>query len=145
MQKLVQFLRRKSVPPALIGIVACPLLALFFWQDAVDERALIDHAQLVPATLDVVRSGRGGAEGEYGFRMRDGTRGTVRRGYDTLHEIPHLLEVEYLPEKPEVKRIKGVGSNTVGQWRFWLVLKFTFLTVVFSFGVWMLVRGLRNE
>ncbi|MBC8030874.1 MAG: hypothetical protein H7Z16_12245 [Pyrinomonadaceae bacterium] len=77
--------------------------------------------------------------------MRDGTHGTVHRGFDTLHEIPNLLEVEYLPEKPEVKRIKGAGSNTVGQWKFWLVLKFTFLAVVFSFGVWMLVRGLRNE
>jgi len=142
----------------MIGIIMSPFLAYFLWQSAVNEQALIEHAQLVPATLVTVRSashvdprdGDGGAEGEFSYEMLDGTTGYIRRGYDTLDEIPgngndDVLEVEYLPEKPDVKRVKGTGSTSINEWRFWLIVKSSLLTIFIGGAIWMLVGGLRDE
>jgi hypothetical protein len=157
LHNLLSILRRDSIAPGLIGIVTSPFLAYFLWQSAVNERALIEHAQVVPATLVTVRSakpdprdGDGGAEGEYSYEMLDGTTGQIRRGYDTLDDIPgngndKILEVEYLPGKPDVKRVKGTGSITINEWRFWLIIKSGLLIAFTSGVIWMLVRGLKNE
>jgi len=157
MHNLLSILRRDSIAPGLIGIVMSPFIAYFLWQSAVNERALIEHAQVVPATLVTLRSARadprdgdGGAEGEYSYQMLDGTTGQIRRGYDSLDEIPgngndEVLEVEYLPEKPDVKRVKGTGSTTINEWRFWLIIKSGLLMAFTSGAIWMLVRGLKNE
>lgn len=158
LQKVLSILRRDSVAPGMIGIIMSPFLAYFLWQSAVNEQALIEHAQLVPATLVTVRSashvdprdGDGGAEGEFSYEMLDGTTGYIRRGYDTLDEIPgngndDVLEVEYLPEKPDVKRVKGTGSTSINEWRFWLIVKSSLLTIFIGGAIWMLVGGLRDE
>src|SRR5436853_945265 len=93
----------------------------WLWQSSHDELAMIDHAKVVTATListsaathvDPRDGDSGGARGEFSYRLPDGGEGLVTRGYDHLDDIPEVVQVEYLPEKPEVKRIKGTGSDS---------------------------------
>lgn len=133
-----------------------PVVGYLLWQSSRDELAMIDHAKVVPATLVDVgvasydpRDGEGGAEGRYTYRMLDGTEGTISKTYDSVDQIPgyendEILEVEYLPEKPEVKRVKGTGSHSTGEFRFWLGFKYLLIAIWFIVSGAFFVGAVRN-
>lgn len=145
---------------ALIGVAVIwlsPLAAGYqVWQGSLDERALINHGKVVPAELVSVsassgdpRTGDGGgAQGEYVYQMLDGSEGHITNGYDRLDEIPgngndEILEVEYLPERPDVKRVKGTGSTNTRELKFWLGFKFLLVAVWFGGVTWLMVSTVR--
>jgi len=125
-------------------------------QSSRDELAMIDHATVVPATLVDVgvashdpRDDGGGAEGRYTYRMLDGKQGDISKTYDSVDQIPgyendEILEVEYLPEKPEVKRVKGTGSSSPGEFKFWLGFKCLLLAIWFIVSGAFFVGAVRN-
>jgi hypothetical protein len=149
LRKAIYFIRSGDVFPALAGLVLFPIVGVLLWGDVKNERDLIDHAQTVPATLLFVGTARDSAEGNYAYYMKDGTRGEISRVYDSLDEIPgngnhQILKVEYLPERPDVKRVSGTGSRSVGEWKFWLALKCVLLGGLWIGSVVMLVLEYRH-
>jgi len=133
-----------------------PVVGYMMWQSSRDELAMINHATVVPATLVDVgiashdpRDDGGGAEGRYTYRMLDGNEGTISKTYDSVDQIPgyendETLQVEYLPEKPDVKRVKGTGSSSSGEFRFWLGVKCSLLAIWFIVSGAFFVGAVRN-
>lgn len=139
-------------------MVISPVVGFWAWQGSRNDLALIDHAKVVQATLETVRTARGdprtgdggGAEGEYSYRLSDGTEGRISKTYDTVDEIPgngnnEILEVEYLPEKPEVKRVRGTGSTSIGELRFWLGFKYFLIAIWFCVSSYFFISGVRDK
>jgi hypothetical protein len=151
-----EWLVRDGLLLGLSGLILCPVVGYMMWQSSRDELAMIDHAKVVPATLVDVgiashdpRDGDGGAEGRYTYRMLDGKEGTIDKTYDSVDQVPgyendEILEVEYLPEKPEVKRVKGTGSSSTGEFRFWLGFKCLLLLIWFVVSGAFFVGAVRN-
>jgi len=103
---------------------------------------------VVSATIAEVRSGRDGVEVEYTYQTFSGATGTVTRGYDSFDEIPgptEVVEVEYLPDNPEIKRLRGTGNTSISQWKFWLAIKCALLTIFLSASIWLLLVGMKDE
>lgn len=139
---------RASVVSGVLGISATILIAFYLWHGAFEERALIQHSRVVPATIANVSSGRDGVEVEYSYQTLAGENETVTGGYDHLDDIPgadEVVEVEYLPENPQVKRLRGTGNTSISQWKFWLILKCLLLIVFLIGSIWLLRVGLRDE
>jgi hypothetical protein len=134
-----------------------PIVGYLLWQSSRDELAMIDHSKVVPAKLVGVgvarhdpRNGEGGAEGRYTYRMLDGTESTVSKTYDSVDQIPgyendDMLEVEYLPEKPDVKRVKGTVSQSTREFKFWLGFKYLLIAIWFVVSGAFFVGAVRNR
>jgi len=141
---------------ALIGI--CLLLgALWLLGHVVgnplDELALIRRAEVASCTLGETYEGEQESErghvhtfdvGVYAFTTRDG------REFKTLTKAPTGQcaaeeTVEYLPENPEINRVRGDGCSSVAEWIWRKIGLGTVLLVLFaSPGVVMLREAVRD-
>lgn len=98
-----------------------------------DDLALICRAETVPGfiidTWEEVDTGdEGGTYWSHGatykYTLPDGNEVTQNTGFssgrlkDELRDLeqPYPIEVEYLPDSPDVSRIKGSGSPTIFDW-----------------------------
>ncbi len=113
------------------------LTALFLWHgicgNPLTELALIRHAQITPGFItetweDVDNDDHGRVHWHHGFiytyTFSDGRQFTKRSGSwfgplpRELRDLqqPYAIEVEYLPDDPSKSRIKGTGSDSIGDW-----------------------------
>lgn len=111
--------------------------AVWFWHysfgNPLDELALIRRAQIAPGSIvdtweDVGDDDYGRAhwsnKATYTYRLPDGreftksTKSVSGRLKETFRDLqqPYPIEVEYLPDKPMVSRIKGDGSDSIMDW-----------------------------
>jgi len=117
----------------IIWVVAASAFWLSQLGNPLDELALIMHAKItegfiIDTSEDVQDSEGGGADWyhrvQYTFRTPDGrefTRTTDARKGKLRAELrdledPYPIQVEYLPDDPNVSRIKGDGSPTLFDW-----------------------------
>lgn len=142
------------------------VVACWFWHYLVgnpfDELALIQRGQTVSGfIIDTWEDAESGDEGGtvwfhaaiYKYRLPDGrefTRSTnVRSGRlkDEFRALtqPYPVEVEYLPDKPLVSRLKGDGSDSMFDW-LWRKAGLGIVLLVFflSPGIVMLRDGFRD-
>jgi len=124
------------------------------------ELALIRYARTAPgAVVDAWEDVEEGDEGghhwfyqlEYEYRLPDGRKLRGRtpdwsgRLPVELSNLPHPVEIEYLPYKPSVSRIKGTGHGDVAHWLVLSVCGGSLLLLLFLWpGVHLLRDGVRN-
>ena len=156
---------KKSVHSALWG-VALLFLAFLFWHhfagNPFDELALIRHGQTVPGFIVDTWEEEGDNDGggtswlhgavftytlpdgrEFTQRTRD-KPGRLKPDFRDL-ERPLPIEVQYLPDTPEVSRIKGEGSPNVFDWLWRKIgLGGLWLALLASPGVVMLRQAARE-
>lgn len=144
------------------GVVWILGVCLFYYLLAgnpLHELALIQNGQTVPGVIvnadeepPADRSGSWTHTLWYTYNVdgREFTEtivegGRLPRGFS----LPCAIEVEYLPDKPTVSRIKGTGYGSI---RNWLLLKVGLGGLLFAvcvspgiyYGVWKGVRDLRH-
>jgi hypothetical protein len=150
---------RSGVLAGLSGIVLSgPVFGFMLRKSYQNELAIINHAEVVRAELVEVGTSRddprtgdtGGALGTYRYRMLNGQEGNISISGDTLNDIPGyadsgIVEVEYLPENPSVKRVKGSGNTNLSDLRFWTVFKGVLLSIFFLVSIAMTVSGIKNR
>jgi len=146
--------------------VAFTIGGILFWFSLVgnplDELALIQRGKVAPGFIvDTWEEAESGDEGGtiwfsaaiYEYRLPDGRdfkgvsdgSGRLKDELRGLTE-PHPIEVEYLPDDPNVSRIKGDGCQSVTEWLWRKAGLGTLLLAMFvAVGVCMLYGGLRGS
>lgn len=150
---------RSGVLAGLSGIILSgPIFGYMLRKSYHKESAIINHAEVARAELVEVGTSRddprtgdtGGALGIYRYRMLNGQDGTISISGDTLNDIPGyadsgIVEVEYLPENPSVKRVRGTGNTNLSDLKFWTAFKGVLLSIFFLMSIAMTVSGIKNR
>ena len=143
-------------------VVVAWLFWYFFVGNPFDELALIQRGRTVSGFIvDTWENAESGDSGGtqwfhaviYKYRLPDGrefTRRTKERSGRLKDEFrvltqPYPVEVEYLPDKPLVSRLKGDGSDSMFDWLWRNAGLGSVLLVVFlGPGIVMLRNGFRD-
>ena len=153
----------KSVAWGAIWIVGAFCFWLYLVGNPLDELALIQRGQTVPGFIvDTWEDAESGDEGGtqwfhaavYKYRLPDGREFTRRtkdnsgRLKDEFRDLkqPYPIQVEYLPDAPNISRIKGDGHDTIWGWLLYKVGLGTLLLALFlSPGIIMVRNTLRDS
>jgi len=153
-----------SIKTAIIGalwIGGAGLFVFYLAGNPLNELALIQHADttigfIVDTYEDVEENANGRPVwfhgGTYTYYLPDGRKftqqtkessGRLSPEFRNL-EYPYPIEVEYLPNKPNISRIKGSGYKSITGWLV-RIAGGCFLLVMLSFpGVGLLWCGVRD-
>nr|WP_298129577.1 hypothetical protein [uncultured Pseudoxanthomonas sp.] len=114
---------------ALWSVLAL-LAGLWFWRSAVGnplhDLALIRESQIAPGSLSDVgefeeedHRGRytSGAVGIYEYTVNGKTYQVLAKAASEWR-LTDTAEIEYLPDAPDISRVKGVGVQSIRDW-FW--------------------------
>jgi hypothetical protein len=156
---IADLIANDEIRSGVLGIiVVLPVFGFMIWKSYSKELAIINHSKIVTAELIEVgtydgnpRTGdSGGAFGKYRYTMLDGKEGAISISEDSLDEIPgysnnEIIEVEYLPENPKFRRIKGSGNQNITDIKFWTTIKFLFLMLFVLMCIYMIIFGIRNR
>lgn len=132
--------------------------ALWFYTmgNPIDDLALVRHAQTTRGEMiDIVEDPASGDYGDdrtttmaiYSFRTVDGQEITAHTPDYPGHArdgLPRSIDVEYLTSNPRVNRIKGNGSQSIGQWIVRTSLSLALLCLFVSPGSVAVVEGVRQ-
>ena len=157
--------RKKHWGEIVIGvllIIGGPWFLLQVVGNPLDELALIQRSKVVPGAIvdaweDYDDTDYGDTiwhhAGIYEYRLPDGrdfkgvSTGSGRLP-DECEDLtqPYPVEVEYLPDNPNVSRIKGVGCQSVTEWLWRKVgIGGLVLVALVGGGVYMVYTGLRGS
>lgn len=126
--------RLKSVFCGLLLIVGGFLFWLHLLGNPIHELSLIRRGV---AARGVIKDG--GAS--YEFRLPNGQMVKGKTGEITYYMPESGIAVEYLPDNPAISRIKGDGSQTIGDWLLYGALAGGVLLAMFvSPGVFLICR-----
>lgn len=149
----------KKVSLGMVCILGACLLWYLLVGNPLHELALIQRGQTVPGFVvdawEDVEDRYGGQSHAwihsvtYTYKLPDGREftetadgsGRLKRGLS----LPYPIEVEYLPDKPTVSRIKGTGNDSIQSWLLRNVgLGGLLLALFCSFGISIVWKGVRD-
>ena len=147
---------RDAIKTLIWGVI-CIAVGLLVWYNAagnpLDELALIRRAKVAVGILsDTYEDQEGGNErhtylydrGIYSFQTPDGKQFLTSMDAPS-GELKMQVEVEYLPDDPEVNRVRGEGNVTISSWLLVKVGVGTlFLCMLLAPGVLLIRNGIRE-
>lgn len=154
LQCTVELLSRNGVAHGILGIIlVVPFFGYMIREGYEKDLAWHNHSkEVVQAELIKIntfdgdpRTGdTGGASGKYRYTMLDGKEGTISFVGDTIDEIPESIEVEYLPDYPERRRIKGAGNQNMSDLKFWTGFKVVLLSLFCLMSIGLIANGIKE-
>ncbi|SRR5258707_988545 len=124
-----------------------------------DDLALLRHAQVTHGQIidisEDIESGDYGDDRttskatyifqtETGQRLESTTPDYPSHAGADVPSLPMPVEIEYLPSKPSLSRIKGTGSQSIPEWVLRTFLSLAMLCLFSSIGVMMFVHGVQQ-
>lgn len=144
----------KTVALGMVWILGACLFWYHLAGNPLHELALIQRAQTVPGLIvdaDEEPPENGGSWRHYlwytySVNGREFTETFSGRGrLSRKFSLPYPIEVEYLPDKPTVSRIKGSGHDNIQSWLLRKVgLGGILLALFCSFGISIVWKGARD-
>lgn len=139
-----------AIKPLIGGVLWLLVLCWISYPEVGDsllELAIIRRAQVATGvrvvTWKAEEEGKSDEAG-YAFRVPDGREFTIGTDY-AFEDLDKQCEIEYLPDNPDVSRIKGDGCQGELEWLFRNVgSKILFFALIAAPGVIMLRIGVRD-
>jgi hypothetical protein len=150
-----RFASAKTIALGFLCIMgACCLWWLFVDGNSLSELALIRRARLAGGSLvatyeeereDYRERVHFVTVGVYAYRIPDGRQFKASIEVPAGQTLEELAQVEYLPDKPAVSRVKGRGCQTVAEWVWRTVGLGSLLFLLFSLpGIHLVGEGIRE-